>query len=42
MGDRFYVSLSPLTDADTDEAGFVIHSLRRGFGDALKQPCLSG
>ena len=38
MGDRFYREFKPaLTAADTDEAGFVIHSLRRGFGDALKQ-----
>ena len=38
MGDRFYREFKPaLAAADTDEAGFVIHSLRRGFGDALKQ-----
>ncbi len=38
LGDRFYDEFRPvLTGADTDEAGFVIHSLRRGFGDALKQ-----
>ena len=38
MGDRFYDEFMPtLTAADTDEAGFVIHSIRRGFGDALKQ-----
>ena len=38
MGDRFYREFRPaLTAADTDEAGFVIHSMRRGFGDALKQ-----
>lgn len=38
LGDRFYDEFKPvLTAADTNEAGFVIHSLRRGFGDALKQ-----
>ncbi len=38
MGDRFYDEFRPvLTDADTDETGFVIHSIRGGFGDALKQ-----
>lgn len=38
MGDRFYDEFKPvLTAADTGEAGFVIHSIRRGFGDALKQ-----
>ena len=37
LGDRFYREFKPvLAGADTDEAGFVIHSLRR-FGDALKQ-----
>ena len=37
-GDRFYREFKPvLSAADTDEAGFVIHSLRRGFGNALKQ-----
>ena len=36
MGDRFYKELKPvLSAADTDET--VIHSLRRGFGNALKQ-----
>jgi integrase len=38
MGDRFYREFKPaLSAADTDEEGFVIHSLRHGFGDALKQ-----
>jgi integrase len=38
LGDRFYDEFRPvLTDADTDETGFVIHSIRGGFGDALKQ-----
>ena len=38
LGDRFYDEFKPvLTAADTDETGFVIHSVRRGFGNALKQ-----
>jgi len=38
MGDRFYREFKPmLSAADTDEKGFVIHSMRRGFGDVLKQ-----
>ena len=37
MGDRFHREFKPvLSAADTNEAGFVIHSLRRGFGNALK------
>ena len=38
LGDRFYDEFKPvLTAADTNETGFVIHSVRRGFGNALKQ-----
>jgi integrase len=38
LGDRFYTEFKPvLAAADTDEDGFVIHSVRGGFGNALKQ-----
>ncbi len=38
LGDRLYDEFKPiLAAADTDEQGFVIHSIRRGFGNALKQ-----